>query len=74
MESETSLGGLIGAALSDWGGKLVAIPAGYAIGAWVGTTIAFVAGHDRDSRADLRDLLGMCGGTAGCFVWVWISL
>ncbi len=74
MEAEVALRGLVAAAVSDWVGKLVAIPAGYAIGAWIGMTFALVAGYDRDSRTDVRDVMGSWGGAAGCVVWVWTSL
>jgi hypothetical protein len=74
MKSEAALSVLVAAAVADWGARVVAIPAGYAIGAWIGTTIAFLAGYDRDSRTDLRDLLGICGGAVGCAVWIGGSL
>ena len=32
--------GAIAAAIEEWGPRLVAIPAGYAIGAWIGTLAA----------------------------------
>ena len=54
--------------------RLVAIPAGYAIGAWIGTLAAFIAGLDREARTDLRDQIGVAGGTVGLTVWLLTSI
>jgi hypothetical protein len=64
---------VIAAAVDDWGPRLVAIPAGYAFGAWAGTLVGLLIGSDRDSRADLRDRLGALGGSAGLFIWLLFS-
>jgi len=66
--------GAIAAAIEEWGPRLVAIPAGYAIGAWIGTLAAFIAGLDREARTDLRDQIGVAGGTVGLTVWLLTSI
>ena len=68
MPNFTVGGGLLAAAIEEWG-RLVAIPAGYAIGAWIGTLIAYMAALDREARTDLRDLIGVAGGVVGMTVW-----
>lgn len=67
------VGDLFAAAIEEWGTRLVAIPAGYAIGAWIKTLIAYIAALDRDARTDLRDLIGVVGGAIGLAVWFAIS-
>ncbi len=67
-------GGVVAAAIEEWGPRLVAIPAGYAIGAWIGTLVAFIAGLDREGRTDLRDKIGVAGGTVGLTVWLMTSV
>ncbi len=63
------VGGLFAAAIEEWGTRLVTIPAGYAIGAWIGTLIAYMTRLDREARTDLRDLIGVAGGVVGMVVW-----
>lgn len=63
------VGDVLVAAIEEWGTRLVAIPAGYAIGAWIGTLIAYVAALDREARTDLRDIVGVAGGVVGLSVW-----
>ena len=69
MPNLTVVGGLFAAAIEEWGTRLVAIPAGYAIGAWIGTLIAYMVALDREARTDLRDLIGVAGGVVGMMVW-----
>ncbi len=69
MPNFNVVGGLFAAAIEEWGTRLVAIPAGYAIGAWIGTLIAYMAGLEREARTDLRDLIGVAGGVVGMAVW-----
>jgi hypothetical protein len=59
--------------VEEWGPRLVAIPAGYAIGAWLGTLVAYVVGVEREARADWRDVVGIVGGVAGLVIWFIIS-
>lgn len=61
MPNFNIVGGLFAAAIEEWGTRLVAIPARYAIGAWIGTLIAHLAALDREARTDLRDLIGVAG-------------
>ena len=69
MPNLTVVCGLFAAAIEEWGTRIVAIPAGYAIGAWIGTLIAYMVALDREARTDLRDLIGVAGGVVGMMVW-----
>ena len=69
MPNLTVVGGLFAAAIEEWATRLVAIPAGHAIGAWIGTLIAYMVALDREARTDLRDLIGVAGGVVGMMVW-----
>ncbi|MGI9080997.1 MAG: hypothetical protein ACR2FZ_01780 [Thermoleophilaceae bacterium] len=39
-----------------------------------GTLAAFIAGLDREARTDLRDQIGVAGGTVGLTVWLLTSI
>lgn len=55
---------------ADAAARLVVIPAGYGLGAWVGATAGYVLHRGDDTRERWRDWMGVLGGAAGLGVWI----